>query len=176
MLGCVVTGVVSDRLGRRSLVLVVCLVLASVLLALLALPIHNAPLMALLLFANGALINGPATLISGAISADLGTHPSLSSKDAMATVAGIIDGTGSFGAAIGQLAAGAISQAFGWKVAFIFLGVLCIVATLCIRPLLTTDRLLSATAASKTNCSYELVESVSPSVSDMRPGPSNIVD
>lgn len=154
------------------------LLLASVLLALLALPLQRAPLMALLLFANGALINGPATLISGAISADLGTHPSLGNKDAMATVAGIIDGTGSFGAAIGQLAAGAISQAFGWKVAFIFLGVLCVVAALCIRPLLATDnRLLSATAASKTNGSYELVESVSPSVSDLQPAyHDNIVD
>ena len=53
----------------------------------------------LMLFLGG-LVNGPYALITTAVSADLGQHDSLKgSKALMATVAGIIDGTGSVGAA-----------------------------------------------------------------------------
>jgi len=46
----------------------------------------------------GALVNGPYCLITTAVSADLGTHPSLhGNKMALATVTAIIDGTGSMG-------------------------------------------------------------------------------
>ncbi|XP_067928846.1 glucose-6-phosphate exchanger SLC37A2-like isoform X2 [Watersipora subatra] len=55
-----------------------------------------------LLLATGFLVNGPYCLITTSVSADLGTHPSLSSNaKALATVTAIIDGTGSIGAAIG---------------------------------------------------------------------------
>lgn len=53
---------------------------------------------------TGTVIGGVASLISTAVSADLGRHPELSnSKEALSTVTGIIDGTGSAGAAIGQV-------------------------------------------------------------------------
>lgn len=53
---------------------------------------------------TGAVIGGVASLISTAVSADLGRHPELAnSKEALSTVTGIIDGTGSFGAAFGQV-------------------------------------------------------------------------
>ncbi|KAA3681514.1 MFS transporter, OPA family, solute carrier family 37, member 1/2 [Paragonimus westermani] len=46
----------------------------------------------------GMLVNGPFGLITTAVAADLGTHPSLRSDTrALATVTGIIDGTGSMG-------------------------------------------------------------------------------
>lgn len=46
----------------------------------------------------GALVNGPYALITTAVSAQLGTHPSLQgSSKALATVTAIIDGTGSIG-------------------------------------------------------------------------------
>ena len=52
-------------------------------------------------------MGGPANLISGCISADLGSHESIKgNKRAMSTVAGIIDGTGSLGAAIVQYLVG----------------------------------------------------------------------
>lgn len=61
---------------------------------------ENAALMTL----TGAVIGGVASLISTAVSADLGRHPELAnSKEALSTVTGIIDGTGSFGAAFGQV-------------------------------------------------------------------------
>lgn len=62
--------------------------------------VPNAALMTL----TGTVIGGVASLISTAVSADLGRHPELSnSKEALSTVTGIIDGTGSAGAAIGQV-------------------------------------------------------------------------
>jgi len=51
-----------------------------------------------LLVTCGALVNGPYCLITTAVSADLGTHPSLHGNQmALATVTAIIDGTGSMG-------------------------------------------------------------------------------
>lgn len=65
-----------------------------------------------LLIVSGILVNGPYALITTAVSADLGTHPSLQgSSRALATVTAIIDGTGSIGAAIGPFLAGALPEA-----------------------------------------------------------------
>ena len=62
----------------------------------------------LLLFV-GLLVNGPYALITTAVSAELGVHPSLQgSSKALATVTAIIDGTGSIGAAVGPLIAGSL--------------------------------------------------------------------
>jgi len=60
-----------------------------------------------LLMLAGLLVNGPYALITTAVSAELGVHPSLQgSAKALATVTSIIDGTGSIGAAIGPFLAG----------------------------------------------------------------------
>ena len=46
----------------------------------------------------GFFVNGPYALITTAVSADLGTHKTLSDNaKALATVTAIIDGTGSLG-------------------------------------------------------------------------------
>merc|ERR1712020_563350 len=63
-----------------------------------------------LLLLTGLLVNGPYALITTAVSAELGVHPSLQgSARALATVTSIIDGTGSIGAAVGPFLAGWIS-------------------------------------------------------------------
>lgn len=50
------------------------------------------------LFLTGLLVNGPYSLITTAVSAELGQHPSLrGSAKALSTVTAIIDGTGSLG-------------------------------------------------------------------------------
>eukprot|EP00941_MAST-03F_sp_MAST-3F-sp1_P000403 g403.t1 len=57
----------------------------------------------LLMLMVGSLINAPYSLITTAISADLGSQKALKGKanaDLMSTVSGIIDGTGSIGAAL----------------------------------------------------------------------------
>ena len=52
----------------------------------------------LLLIPVGLLVNGPYALITTAVSAELGTHPSLrGNAKALSTVTSIIDGTGSIG-------------------------------------------------------------------------------
>lgn len=62
-----------------------------------------------LLIVLGLLVNGPYALITTAVSAELGTHPSLKgSSKALATVTAIIDGTGSIGAAVGPFLANAL--------------------------------------------------------------------
>ncbi|KAL8488471.1 hypothetical protein ACS0TY_024661 [Phlomoides rotata] len=75
----------------------------------------------LLMFASGFLVNGPYSLITTAVSADLGTQGSIrGSSRALATVTAIIDGTGSVGAALGPLLAGYISTR-GWNSVFFML-------------------------------------------------------
>ncbi|WAR06085.1 G6PT3-like protein [Mya arenaria] len=71
-----------------------------------------------LLLALGFLVNGPYSLITTAVSADLGTHKSLKGNaKALATVTAVIDGTGSVGAAVGPLLAGVISNS-NWNNVF----------------------------------------------------------
>lgn len=65
----------------------------------------------ILLFASGFILGGPANLISTAISADLGTHESIQGDAAaLSTVTGIIDGTGSIGAALVQYLVGYLAD------------------------------------------------------------------
>lgn len=66
-------------------------------------------------FITGMFINGPYALITTAVSANLACK--VPSQSAMATVSAIIDGTGSFGAALGPTFAGFVS-ASGWKNVF----------------------------------------------------------
>lgn len=74
-----------------------------------------------LMMIAGLFVNGPYALITTAVSADLGTHPSLRGDSrALATVTAIIDGTGSVGAAIGPLLTGFLSTK-GWDTVFYML-------------------------------------------------------
>lgn len=70
---------------------------------------------------TGAFIGGPANMISAAITADLGRQEILADNDqALSTVTGIVDGTGSFGAAIGQILIPVIQKSFDWSFVFYF--------------------------------------------------------
>lgn len=83
-----------------------------------------------LLVIVGLLVNGPYALVTTAVSADLGTHPSLEGNSkALATVAAIIDGTGSIGAAVGPLLAGFLNV-YGWEAVFYMLMVSDVLALL----------------------------------------------
>nr|QWT68762.1 glycerol-3-phosphate transporter 1 [Astragalus sinicus] len=72
-----------------------------------------------LMFLSGFLVNGPYSLITTAVAADLGSTNGGNSR-ALATVTAIIDGTGSVGAALGPLLAGYISTR-GWNSVFFML-------------------------------------------------------
>ncbi|CAA0821076.1 Putative glycerol-3-phosphate transporter 5 [Striga hermonthica] len=74
-----------------------------------------------LMFLSGLLVNGPYSLITTAVAADLGTQSTVfGNSRALATVTAIIDGTGSVGAALGPLLAGYISTR-GWNSVFFML-------------------------------------------------------
>uniref|UniRef100_A0A2P2QU88 Uncharacterized protein MANES_06G134900 n=1 Tax=Rhizophora mucronata TaxID=61149 RepID=A0A2P2QU88_RHIMU len=92
-----------------------------------------------LMFLTGMFVNGPYALITTAVSADLGTHSSLKGNSrALATVTGIIDGTGSVGAAIGPLLTGYIS-AKSWTAVFTMLMGAALVAGLLLTKLVMAE-------------------------------------
>ncbi|EEC00521.1 solute carrier, putative [Ixodes scapularis] len=83
-------------------------------------------------FLAGLFINGPYALITTAVSAELGTHLSVSGNaKALATVTAIIDGTGSIGAAVGPLIAGLIVS-YGWNTVFYMVMIADLLATICL--------------------------------------------
>ncbi|KAG9456178.1 hypothetical protein H6P81_000686 [Aristolochia fimbriata] len=83
-----------------------------------------------LMFLSGLFVNGPYSLITTAVAADLGTQSLIRGNSrALATVTAIIDGTGSVGAALGPLLTGYISSK-GWNSVFAMLIVASVFASL----------------------------------------------
>ncbi|CCI46907.1 unnamed protein product [Albugo candida] len=109
ILGGCIGGYISDKGGARSPVIAVMLLLSCI-------TIHFFPqatkvTIIFLLLAAGILIGGPTCLITTAVSADLGLHESIRNDAlALATVTGIIDGSGSLGAALSQYLIGYLSD------------------------------------------------------------------
>lgn len=135
-------GFMSDRLQRRVLVLLPLLVLAIPTLAIYAtLPSMGAMTVnAAILFVNGMLIGGAANLISAAITADLGRQEALQGNSrAMATVTGIVDGTGSLGAALGQVTLPYLQVGWGWHSVFYYLMAAVVVTIVFLLPILVND-------------------------------------
>merc|ERR1712032_589751 len=72
-----------------------------------------------ILFVLGACISTPYNLISSVASIDLGRHPLLQGNSkAKATIIGILDGTGSFGACVQGILVGFIKTNWGWDAVF----------------------------------------------------------
>ncbi|XP_065850498.1 putative glycerol-3-phosphate transporter 5 [Euphorbia lathyris] len=120
--GGILAGYISDMIEARGITSIVFLALSIPALILYRLygsisMITNITLM----FLSGLLVNGPYSLITTAVAADLGTQDAIQGNSrALATVTAIIDGTGSVGAALGPLLAGYISTR-GWNSVFLML-------------------------------------------------------
>ncbi|KAH9315134.1 hypothetical protein KI387_023761, partial [Taxus chinensis] len=140
VMGGALAGHISDRLEARAITVVVFLYAAIPVLLLYRIygsvsMYVNIPLM----MAAGLFVNGPYSLITTAVSADLGTHSSLKGNSrALATVTAIIDGTGSVGAALGPLLTGYIS-ARGWNGVFIMLMLATLFAALLLTHLMVEE-------------------------------------
>uniref|UniRef100_A0A6Q2ZDM2 Major facilitator superfamily (MFS) profile domain-containing protein n=1 Tax=Esox lucius TaxID=8010 RepID=A0A6Q2ZDM2_ESOLU len=122
IVGGILAGVISDKLGKRATTCAVMLLLAAPTLYGFSMisEFGLGPTIGMLVVCGG-LVNGPYALITTAVSADLGTHKSLKGNSrALSTVTAIIDGTGSVGAAIGPLLAGVLSSR-GWDQVFYML-------------------------------------------------------
>ena len=73
----------------------------------------------------GFFIGGAANMISATITADLGKQgPIQGNKEGLSTVTGIVDGTGSIGAALGQILVPLIQEKLNWFYVFYFFIVL----------------------------------------------------
>ncbi|XP_037543051.1 glucose-6-phosphate exchanger SLC37A1, partial [Nematolebias whitei] len=97
IVGGILAGVISDKLGKRATTCAVMLLLAAPMLYGFSMisEFGLGPTIVMLLVCGG-LVNGPYALITTAVSADLGTHKSLKGNArALSTVTAIIDGTGS---------------------------------------------------------------------------------
>uniref|UniRef100_A0A3Q0RS32 Sugar phosphate exchanger 3 n=1 Tax=Amphilophus citrinellus TaxID=61819 RepID=A0A3Q0RS32_AMPCI len=121
IIGGTVQGLISDFMGKRAPVLVVSLMLAIGALVGYSRSPDDQVINGVLLATTGFFIGGPSNMISSAISADLGRQEALrGSKEALATVTGIVDGTGSIGAAAGQYLVSLIESKLGWMSVFYF--------------------------------------------------------
>ncbi|CAI5742856.1 unnamed protein product [Peronospora destructor] len=158
IVGGIVGGMVSDKMEVRSPVVVTMLFFSCITLYFMDGASYE--MTAFLLLASGFMLGGPANLISTAISADLGTHESiLGNAEALSTVTGIIDGTGSIGAALVQYLVGYLAncqyepagcdpksprcvQVCSWGPVFILLEVGTILSCVCLAQLLYHELLL----------------------------------
>ncbi|XP_053307865.1 glucose-6-phosphate exchanger SLC37A2 isoform X2 [Spea bombifrons] len=122
ILGGILAGAVSDYSGASAITCSVMLVLTAPMLF-----VYNqfgqteVSTTIAMLIVCGMLVNGPYSLITTAVSADLGTHESLrGNARALSTVTAIIDGSGSIGAALGPSLASVLSSK-GWNYVFYML-------------------------------------------------------
>ncbi|XP_041819683.1 sugar phosphate exchanger 3 [Chelmon rostratus] len=140
IIGGTVQGLISDFMGKRSPVLAASLALAMAALVGYSHSPNDQVINAVLLAVTGFFIGGPCNMISSAISADLGRQEALrGSQEALATVTGIVDGTGSIGAAGGQYLVSLIESKLGWMSVFYFFVVMTGGSIVFIAPLLIRE-------------------------------------
>ncbi|KAK1335089.1 hypothetical protein QTO34_004667 [Cnephaeus nilssonii] len=121
IIGGTLQGFISDVLQKRAPVLALSLFLAIGALVGYSRSPNDKSINALLMAVTGFFIGGPSNMISSAISADLGRQELIQgSSEALATVTGIVDGTGSIGAAVGQYLVSLIQDNLGWMWVFYF--------------------------------------------------------
>jgi len=138
--GGAIAGLITDRMRSRLPVVATMLILAIGSLFWYENTSAKYTINASVMTVTGFLIGGPANLISSAISADLGRQPCLKdNSEALATVTGIVDGTGSVGAAIGQIIIPILTEQknkktnnSSWKYVFYFLMVMTFLSFVCI--------------------------------------------
>ncbi|XP_051911160.1 sugar phosphate exchanger 3 [Hippocampus zosterae] len=140
IIGGTVQGLVTDIMGKRSPVLALSLTLAMASLVGYSHSPDDKTANAVLLAVTGFLIGGPSNMIGSAISADLGRQDAIrGSREALATVTGIVDGTGSIGAAGGQYLVSLIESKLGWIAVFYFFVVMTGGSIFFISPLIVTE-------------------------------------
>lgn len=140
IIGGTLQGFISDVLQKRAPVLALSLLLAVGSLVGYSRSPNNKSINALLMTVTGFFIGGPSNMISSAISADLGRQELIQgSSEALATVTGIVDGTGSIGAAVGQYLVSLIQDNLGWMWVFYFFILMTSCTILFISPLVARE-------------------------------------
>lgn len=137
IIAAVLAGAFSDHMRSRTPVVFIMLLMATVSLYVYAHSPESYNWNAFLLLVAGFFIGGPANMISSSITADLGKCEQLrGNAEALSTVTGIIDGTGSIGAAFGQWLIPSVQHWFGWDAVFYGFIVMILCTALCLCPVL----------------------------------------
>ncbi|OCT88083.1 hypothetical protein XELAEV_18016710mg [Xenopus laevis] len=140
IVGGTVQGLISDLMKMRSPVLTVSLVLAVGALFGYSHSPNDKVMNAFIMSITGFFIGGPSNMISSAISADLGRQEMVrGSSEALATVTGIVDGTGSIGAAMGQFLVPLIQNSLNWMWVFYFFIFMICMTTVFMVPLIVRE-------------------------------------
>ncbi|XP_038062236.1 sugar phosphate exchanger 3-like [Patiria miniata] len=140
IIGGVFGGLISDRIGVRSPVVVGMLVFSYGILFGYSFCPNSYILNAVLLTLVGIFVNGVAHVISSVVAADLGQQDAIRGcREALATVTGIIDGTGTMGAAVGQIIVPVLQMNYGWPSVFYFLAIISIIGTFFILPVFVKE-------------------------------------
>lgn len=118
----IVAGSISDKLNSRIKVVITMVISIMPIFLLFRFGDENSVwIYYFLVPASGCLIIACSNLVSSCVATDLAHHTeSIKNTHAMATVTGIIDGTGSLGAACGQFFIGWI-QVYDWDYVFYFM-------------------------------------------------------
>uniref|UniRef100_A0A915HI50 Sugar phosphate exchanger 3 n=1 Tax=Romanomermis culicivorax TaxID=13658 RepID=A0A915HI50_ROMCU len=136
IIGGIIGGVISDALGRRTPVVVLQLSLFLISLFVYTKSPNDTIINGFLMGVAGFFGNGAANLISAACSADLGRQEGLhGNAEALSTVTGIVDGTGSVGAALGQVVIPSLYQLISWNAVFYMFMLMIILTILCLSKL-----------------------------------------
>ncbi|KAI8511372.1 hypothetical protein Bbelb_104720 [Branchiostoma belcheri] len=142
IIGGMIGGYLSDRMKKRAPTVVTMLLLALPALWGYSASPNNKTTNAVLMAVAGFFIGGPANLISSAISADLGRQDLIKgNSEALSTVTGIVDGTGSVGASIGQIVVPLLHKQLhlDWHWVFYFFMLMTLMTAVCILPLLVRE-------------------------------------
>lgn len=163
--GGIIAGLVSDKTGRSATTCAGMLLIACGMMYIYYLKAKvSLTVNIVLLLITGAFVNGPYSLITTAVSADLGTHSILKNNaKALSTVTAIIDGVGSIGAAFGPYLTGIISPT-GWQNVFYMLIGANLLSTVFLLRLVWKD--LSSACASGRSEDFDDDESLFPGTSE----------
>lgn len=159
IIGGIIGGFISDLIKKRSIVIVTLMAMGIPSLFIFSNSSDSKSMNAFLMSVAGFFIGGAANIISATITADLGQQEAVKGNaEVLATVTGIVDGTGSTGAAIGQILVPVIQDNFNWHYVFYFFIVLCVLTIVCIVPLFIREcRELYQAARRRNNYDYEPV-------------------
>lgn len=148
--GSIMAGWLSDRLKRRIMIiqLMILLSMAAVMLMLTfqAEAIVNGTLVVLtpvwyvscVMFVLGFLIGGPANLLPSTCVSDL-CQRTERTKASTGRITGLIDGTGTVGAAVGPTLVAALYTHYSWSIVFMVLTLVLVVAMLILLPMLMLE-------------------------------------
>ena len=119
IIGGIVGGVISDMWGHRSPIVFVMVLLAVPSLAGFYKSPNDQGAASGLMWLSGFFVGGASNIIGAACSADLGKATvEYGLPSAVSIVAGIVDGTGSVGAALGQVVIPILETRIGWSDVF----------------------------------------------------------